>query len=63
MLSIFSLKNWLLLYEVECDRLKFEIGLGMTSKSIPGGALGSAQFSPSDKLDHTETVELGVPAT
>ena len=35
-------KNWFLIYEVEYDRVNFQIGLGMTSKSIPGGALVSA---------------------
>ena len=35
----FFLKICLLIYEVEHDRLILEFGLGMTSKSIPGGAL------------------------
>ena len=39
---IFVRKIWFLVYEVEYDRVNFRIGLGMTSKSIPGGALGSA---------------------
>ena len=38
----FVWKNWFLLHEVEYDRVNFQIGLGMTSKSIPGGALVSA---------------------
>ena len=35
----FLKKIRLLIYEVEHDRLILEFGLGMTSKSIPGGAL------------------------
>ena len=46
---IFVWKNWFLVYEVEYDRVNFRIGLGMTSKSIPGGALVSAPVLPSDK--------------
>ena len=37
----FLKKIRLLIYEVEHDRLILEFGLGMTSKSIPGGALVS----------------------